>query len=154
MAPKDFPHLPLVLRREGRYRHPKNQFPQPTDQELENRRDRKNHASQLGSSIKELRDAWAQRDLERSSDLPTLPAGRPLMLEEWRRNFMMCRKAQVTIDFDTSFHDRSTTSGATSQTMKTSGLTPELHARLVKNLASRISEARKLMMNTVSEFDS
>lgn len=81
MAQPDFPHLALVLRRQGQYRHPKGQFPRETERETANIANYASHASTLTHSVDQIRAIWAKDGESEPASGTIVQSGKPLLLE-------------------------------------------------------------------------
>lgn len=81
MAQPDFPHLSLVLRRKGQYRHPIGRFPRQTEREAANVANYASHASTLTHSVDQIRAIWAKDGETESATATIIESGKPLLLE-------------------------------------------------------------------------
>jgi hypothetical protein len=75
----NFEHLPLVMRYQGRARLHSGNKPSPQTQA--NRNARQAHSAALIESAQSLSANWRNRREQRTSDLPTLPADIPILLQ-------------------------------------------------------------------------
>ena len=74
-----FEHLPLLLRDQGRARLRGGSTPDP--QTVANKKVRAAHSASLASAAQNLTSRWSAEEIQRQAqDLPTLPAGKPILL--------------------------------------------------------------------------